>query len=191
MFDVGAITKDLQDRFDLFCYSREECETKVNAATPENVARLLVALSVVTQQLEVARAASVDEDFYLGGSPGGIAQWDADFVAWKERLAYYRGQVAKAPPGDRQDILWSTTAPLLLGFYGGESSTEPQQPIDAVTPFALANQLAIADEWRSERLELFYDDLEEAAKDVVETVGFGIGGIALLLGLGLLLARRR
>lgn len=189
-FDVGAITRELQSQFNLFCYSKEECETKVNTATPEHVGRLLAALSVMTEQLAVARTSSLDEDFYLGGAPGGMAQWDADFVAWRERLARYQGEVAEAPPGDRQDILWSTTAPLLLGFFGGENSDEPQRAIDAVTPFSLANQLALSDEWRSERLSLFWEDVkEEAKKVVVTTLGSGVGILAAAVIVALLVRR--
>lgn len=171
-YDIGKITRELQSDFRLFTnyatWKRNDIELALvddgnaNRATPENVGRLLVALQNLTRDIEAARATMSD---WLPDI--GVVLWDGRFKQWQERLATYEGEVAKAPPGDRGDILWSVTAPLLLGLFGGENSDEPQQPIDAVTPFMLANQLEVADAWRDERWRLFKDDLEAQALKVI------------------------
>lgn len=191
-YDIGAITKELQSDFRLFSTwpagtGRDDIELALvddgatNRATPENVGRLLDALERLTTDIAAARATMSD---WLPDI--GVVLWDGRFKQWTERLQQYQVEVGKAPPGDRADILWSTTAPLLLGYYGGENSTEPQKPIDAVTPFMLANQLEVAEAWRDERWRLFKQDLAESVEAVswlapVAYVAF-VGGGAWWLG---------
>lgn len=203
-YDVGLITRELQAAFKLFdnagaldtrddvvVLELEDPGDAKNLATPENVGVLLESLNDFTAALASERmrlAAQVGLANTIAGVLEGVETeedvqaWDDDFASWRQRLANYNAQVAKAPPGDRGDILWSTTAPLLLGFYGGENSQAPQQPIDAVTPFSLANQLRVADAWRDERLRLLREDIAEEATKVVAGVGGGLlfGGLALL-----------
>lgn len=203
-YDIGKITRELQAAFRLFdnvgdldtrddvvVLELEDPGDATNLATPENVGVLLESLTDFTAALAAERmrlAAQVGIADVIAGILEGteteedVKAWDADFAAWRARLVNYNAQVAKAPPGDRADILWSTTAPLLLGFYGGENSDEPQRPIDAVTPFALANQLRVADAWRDERLRLLREDIADEAKKVVTTAGGGLvfGAVALL-----------
>jgi hypothetical protein len=207
-YDIGAITRELQNAFKLFSgapkitpptkadvleLDLEDAEDgATNLATPENLAVLVDSLEDFTAALAAERirleSLAGDLENAIAGILVGVETkedveaWDADFSEWRSRLQNYRVQVDKAPPGDRGDVLWSVTAPLLLGFYGGENSEAPQQPIDAVTPFSLANQLRVADAWREERLRLLREDIAEEAKKVVT----GIGGGALLGGLALL-----
>lgn len=189
LYDVGAITRQLQDRFRIFkktAYTHEDIEPLgepgQNRVTPKNVSKLLDALTRITSELRAKRSE------LSGWAPDiAIQQWDADMAAWEERLAAYRAAVAVAPTEDRQSILWDVTAPLLVGYYGGEDSTEPQQPIDAITPFSLANQLAVDMTWREERERLFWADLKEAALDVAK-VGLGLAGLVAFAVAGFLLA---
>jgi hypothetical protein len=128
----------------------------------------------------------------LGLPNVALIGWAVSMAAWRERLAKYRAAVGDAPPSDRQAILWDVTAPLLVGYYGGEDSDEPQRVIDAVTPFMLANMQQVEDEFRDELWELFLEDLKTNAADIVKplAVGFGFGALALG-GLALLLVLRR
>lgn len=189
MYDVGAITRRIQAEFRLFCppnVAPQRCaESQTNRATPENLAVLLAELDDVTQ-------AVLDEVNASGISPAARVGFLISLSAWRERLAKYHAEVDKAPPGDRADVVWSVTAPLLLGLYGGENSDEPQRVIDAVTPFLLANQQEVDDEFRDELWSAFLDDLKTNAADIVKplAVGFGFGALALG-GLALLLVMRR
>lgn len=194
-YDTGLITRELQQAFRLFKsagVSRSDVlaleladleGTDRNLATPENVDVLLAALDDLTADLIAARATMSN---WLPDA--AIANWDGDLAKWRGRLGAYHDAVDAAPPGDRQAILWGVTAPLLIGYFGGEASKLPQQPIDAVTPFSLANQLAVDDAWREERWRLFKDDLATAFKDLAN-VGFGIGGVVLFAGGAWLLSR--
>jgi len=154
-YDIAETTRALQTEFRLFG------EGVTNRATPENVAVLLTALADLTRDLEMARATVSN-----WAPDASVPRWDAGLASWKTRLAAYVLQVSKAPPGDRQDILWSVTAPLLLGLYGGENSTLPQRPLDAVTPFMLANQLEVSDAWRTARWDALLGDLEDGARAI-------------------------
>lgn len=186
MFDVGAITRELQQRFSLFCHTREECAAMpANAATPENLSHLLASLQSLTEDMAIAREGLSD-----WMPDAAIQHWDTEFVRWRGRLGAYIDAVDAAPPNDRGAVLWSVTAPLLLGFYGGQASKLPQQPLDAVTPFSLANQLAVDEAWRDERLRLLRQDLADAVKGL----GEGLGMVLTIAGVGLALwafGRRR
>jgi hypothetical protein len=180
-FDVGRIVRDVQGEFDLFCATREECETKSNTATPEHLAVLLASLRAVTD-------AADDE--------GGLAGTTAFFALaqWRRRLDAYDAFVSAAAPGDRVAVLWTVTAPLLLGFYGGPESDEPQRVADVATPFILANASEISEAWRNERRRMFFNDLERGAREIADDITSPIGVPLWVWGagaLGLFLLLRR
>lgn len=180
MYDVGQIARDLQDKFGLFVRPRGEItSSEKNRATPEDLAVLLDELAALTEELaerrRVVQVQTIAEDL-----------WDSDSAAWRARLAEYQAAVRAAPKGDRHAVLWSVTAPLLLGFYGGAGAASPQQPIDAVTPFSLANQLDVADAWREERWQRLWGELEkrfaDAAKGAADAVTSGIAWLPWIVG---------
>lgn len=188
-FDVGKIVRETQRDFSLFCTESRDatvaCKT-TNSATPEHVGQLLNALDDLTEEMRSKRATLSD---WLPDA--AIISWDNDFAKWRGRLGAYHDNVNAAPAGDRQAILWQTTAPLLLGFYGGEASKLPQQVADVATPFSLSNQLDVDEAWRDERLRLFRDDIRSGLTPNIPggwgLVVAGAVGVAALL----LLGRRR
>lgn len=203
-YDVGKIARELQQAFRLFKPGTTQLIDKrdqtldleladneggtTNLATPANVKVLLSALDDLTSDLLTARDTMSDVL-----PDAAIPTWDQRLSQWRGRLGAYHDAVDKAPPGDRADILWGVTAPLLIGFYGGEGSNLPQQPLDAVTPFSLANQLQVADEWRDERLRLFVQDIEEGIESAV-AIGGGLLTVVAIAGtafLGWAFLRRR
>lgn len=193
MYDVGKITRELQSAFRLFGPATKSHDgvvkleladkegTDKNLATAANLRLLVDELEQLTQQIIDKRdelemnMATIGAVILFG--PGSLlvtqeealASWDLDMTRWRGRLGAYRDAVDAAPSEDRATVLWGVTAPLLLGFYGGEASKLPQQPLDAATPFALANQLNVVDEWRAERWKLFIKDLKDGLKQVVDT----------------------
>jgi hypothetical protein len=191
MYDVGLITRRIQSQFRLFCpmgQSPNVCAATPNRATPANVLLLLDELDEVTQ-------AVVDEVKESPISPAARIGFAVSMNAWRSRLGTYRAHAAAAAPNDRRAILWDVTAPLLLGFYGGEDSDEPQRAIDAVTPFLLANMQEVDDSFREELFAAFLQDLRDGATAVIDAVpaiagGLGIGALAIG-GLALLLVLRR
>lgn len=162
-YDVGLITRRLQSEFRLF--DRDPRQQTTNEATPQRIAVLLNSLQKLTDQIVAKRETMSDWVPDMG-----IVLWDKDMAQWQERLAVYKQAVASAAPTDRAAILWTVTAPLLLGFYGGADSDLPQQPLDAVTPFSLANQLDVAEGWREERWKLFLEDLKNGFENLPKIV---------------------
>jgi hypothetical protein len=181
--DIGEITRKLQDSFRIFkkeTYDHEAVDALAqsgqNLVTPKNVGKLLDALQTLTDETQAAR------DKLSNWIPdAAILAWDNDMAQWRARLAMYKGIVAAAhaTPEDRQAILWGVTAPLLLGFYGGHDSKLPLQPLDAVTPFSLANQLAVDAAWRTERERRFWEDVKKAALDVAAEL-WGLAELAVI-----------
>lgn len=175
-YDVGAIVRKLQGDFRLFSTSdRPVGADEKNAATPENLRVLLESLDRLTDSILEQRSEGLLPVFRNEA-------WDTDMVHWQGRLGAYLEAADAAPDGDRQSVLWSVTAPLLLGFFGGEASSLPRQTPDVATPFSLANQLSVAQSWRDERLRLLYEDLRRGASDLVSSSS------AVLLILGVLAA---
>lgn len=99
---------------------------------------------------------------------------------------------------DRDAVLWEVTAPLFLGYYGGRTGTEvplveggfppafdptAQHGPDLATPFSLANQLAVYEEFEQDNWDRLLDDLREGAANV----GRGTVDLAsaVLVGFGL------
>lgn len=153
LYDTAAIAKEIQASFKIF--GRVPLASR-NNATPEHLKLLLDKLSVLTQSVQEAR------DQMSDWTPdAGVLHWDRSMEEWKGRLLRYQNAVATAAPGDRRAVLWTVTAPLLIGYYGGEGSKQPQSVLDAVTPFSLANQLTVDARWRQERWNAFKDDLQK------------------------------
>jgi len=169
MFDVGKITRDIQGQFGLFATTPDP--TEENRATPEYLAVLVGSLGDLTRAMEVRRAELSD---WLPDK--GVIDWDRDFAKWKNRLVMYAAEVSAAAPGDRKAVLWTVTAPLLLGFFGGAEGKLPKQPIDAATPFSLSNQLDVSQSWRAQQWDLLYEDLK---KNAVDAVSSGVGGLLI------------
>lgn len=187
-FDVGRIVRDYQAKF---------VGTSPNLAMPATMVILLAELEDLTRRLEER-----DE----GISP----QVSQDLTRWRARLDGYHEALAKAPSlDDRQAILWTVTAPLLLGWYGGPTGTEVEltpggfppgfntdheHTADLATPFSLANQMGVAEEWDRRRLDLLGQDLKEAALKRPLGVHWGwwvAGGVGVVgLATGVAIAAR-
>lgn len=190
-YDIGKMTRELQDKFRLF--KREHradlpADAK-NLAAPKDVLVLLNSLATRTAEIKAKR------DTLSNWIPdSGILEWDRDLEQWSERLAAYQAATMAAAPDDRAAILWDVTAPLLVGFYGGAEAKLPQQPIDAMTPFSLANQLEVDEKWRDERWEMLKKDLADGLKRVGWNIGFVIAaaaGVAILVSVIVNLGGRR
>lgn len=178
MYDVGAITRAIQTQLGVACPPGVSPARCTNNATPENIGMLLAELREVTDALgqEVAR---------VGLPPLSMVGWATSVSAWRKRLDAYDAIVAAAPPGDRQFIMHDVTMPLVFGLYPGQAE---RRPADMGTPFALANQEQVNDEFRDELWELFLQDLKDNAADIVKPLGASVGaGAALFVG-GILLA---
>lgn len=181
-YNIANVTRDLQREFALFDRDGDDVSDE-NTATPEHLAVLLAALRDMTDGLELRR-----DNINAWLPDAAVRHWDRTMLAWKSRLGRYEFEVAKAPPGDREDVLWSVTAPLLLGFFGGPDSKLPQQPLDAVTPFSLANGLDIDDAWRAQTYRALKADLAKGAEDVADVAVAALDFLPVVVvgGLGLL-----
>jgi hypothetical protein len=167
-YDVGAKVAELHALY---------LGTEPNRATPANMAVLLESLRKLTRTIGV-------ETLRFGWIRDADEQRATrDLLAWEERLDAYEDAVDDAKPGDRTEIQWSVTAPLLLGLYGGPESQEQQRTADVATPFIVANQVALTQEVQDELWADFVGDLEKRAT----RTGMGLG-VAVLIALGLFLA---
>lgn len=190
-YDIGKMTRELQDRFRLFKRDhRDELPGDgKNLATPTNVKALVVALEELTEKILEQRADGVPLRPDFAELDPDFATWDADMSKWQDRLSDYYDAVDAAAPDDRAAILWSVTAPLLIGFYGGEEAKTPQQPLDAMTPFSLANQLELAKAWKDERWNLLLQEIKEKLQQLGIDVGLIIAAAAgVALGVSALFA---
>lgn len=180
-------------------YTVEFLHQEPNIATPENVLLLLQHLAELTDELVAAQAERAAET--PACHDDAICR---DLRRWQARLEEYYAFTAAVPDADLQDrnaILWQVTAPLFLGWYGGKTGHEielvpdgfgpsfdpmVQHPPDIATPFTLANQLLVWQEWEEERFNRLIDDLREGALDVA---GLGLDiGMLVALGFGVVVA---
>lgn len=209
LYDVGEIIRQK---------TLEWLGVEPNLATPANLLLLLEELDELTKQLEehvaehgpqsvVTRAGTLSWISPTG--PFGVALWMAEDKARREhrralealladlrrfrvRLDRYFAYVEGAPdPSDRTAVLWEVTAPLFLGWFGGETGTEVELPEDGVPerfnvqaqhladlgePFRIANAFGVWLEWRQRTPELLIEDTaEEAAKVAKNVVDAGLG----------------
>jgi hypothetical protein len=182
-YDVGGIVRATQEEFRLFRvrtrFGLESATT--NRATPENLALLLHALDDFTDDLVEWHNDSVvnldwRQRFLVDGDEETLERIEDDLEAWQRRLDEYIFAVSEAAPNDRQAVLWNVTAPLLLGFYGGEGSTLGRGVADVATPFRIANALLVSDEFQRRSFEQWQDDFADALMGgtIVDAVGAGI-----------------
>lgn len=184
---IGQLTRDLQERFNLFGVDRDGLPKRTRV-TPENLAALLSALEAQTDAIREKRDGGANWLDMLDPTgavmTGGRTPEELDLalLQWRGRLGAYQDAVKAAIPGDRQGVLWTVTAPLLLGLYGGQASTLPRQTLDAVTPAILAHALDVEDAWKAERLRLLWEDLKDNAKDLADDASGLITAIAVAGG---------
>lgn len=179
-YDVGQVVRD---------YQRAWLGVAPNHATPIDLLDLLFYLDEFTDVLEredVARrtaalgpigiTASCDE--FEQNHPG-YAQTCKDLQRWRKRLDEYLLFTASVPIEDEHDrrvTLWEVTAPLFVGWYGGETGVEIpldpaafppgfdpmiRHPADLATPYMLANQFGIWVAWQDERKKRLVADLTD------------------------------
>ena len=198
VYDVGGIVRD---------YTVTFLHPTPNLATPVNLAMLLEQLQALTDKLEQADEERRRVPGLLNVIPCVFEDGRAvdalclDLVRWRRRLDEYYMHAASIPAEqghDRNTVLWEITAPLFLGYYGGRTGTEvplveggfpdgfdptAQHGPDLATPFSLANQLAVYEEFEQENWERLLDDLREGAAGVGRAsldlasavlVGFGL-----------------
>lgn len=177
-FNIGALTRELQRYFFTGPGLRpvqqvvDDPESMFNVATPRNLLILLDDLASLTDAIDERMTEA--EIVLQPGGPGGPIEVPvehslrADLEAWKIRLAYYVEIANEAPANDRIAVFEPVTLPLLIGFYPGDPV---QKPIDAMTPYMIANGLKVELDWRKERLRLFFGDLWDNAADVFKGAG--------------------
>lgn len=166
MIDVGKIVRDVNAVY------------MVRPLTAKNLLPLVRSLEGTTERIADKLKLQPIE---VGGIGQDLPTVRKDFRAWQGRLGAYRnlleGAIARGQ-GDNPadvDVLWSVTAPLILGLYGGQGSDEPQRTADLATPFILSNQIQVAEDFQRENLERFFTDLKTGAAQVA---GFTFGSLA-------------
>lgn len=196
-------------------YQRKWLGVTPNHATPIDMLDLLYYLDDFTRVLEeedrARRMPSVGltpracKDFEV--SDPGYGQLCTDLERWRNRLDEYLMFVASVPAeqeNDRRTILWEVTAPLFVGWYGGETGSEValpaaafppgfdpnvRHPADIGTPYSLANQFGIWVAWQDERRDRLVEELTDPLKPKPLDYGVAILIGAALLGGALLLRR--
>lgn len=202
LYDVGEVVKQK---------TLEYLGTQPNLATPANLLLLLEELDELTQQLEehvaehgpqsvVTRAGTLA---LITPATGlfGAALWLAEDKARREhqraleavlvdlkrfrvRLDRYFAHVAAAADSsDRNAVLWEVTAPLFLGWFGGETGSEVEVPAGGVPEnfdaskrhladigeaFRIANALGVWLSWKKRAPELLVDDVADEAEKVAD-----------------------
>ena len=198
VYDVGRMVRD---------YTVTILHPTPNLATPINLAMLLERLQALTDSLERADEERRRVPGLLNVAPCVFDDGRAldalclDLVRWHRRLDEYTMHATSIPAErshDRDAVLWEVTAPLFLGYYGGRTGTEvplveggfppafdptAQHGPDLATPFSLANQLAVYEEFEQDNWDRLLDDLREGAANV----GRGTVDLAsaVLVGFGL------
>ncbi len=235
LYDVGQVVRQ---------YTREWLGVAPNLVTPANLLSLLLTLDELTAQLEMHVAKHGPEHVasrtaklgvMTASLPGlGAGLWmlqdqarrenertlasvERDLQRWRIRLDDYIEHVEMAPNSqDRRAVLWEVTAPLFLGWFGGETGvevplppggvpetfdTEARHVADLSTPFRLANELGVWLEWDGRTKRLLVEDIEEETRKVIETakdaapevpsspLPYLLGGVAIG-GVGIALLRR-
>lgn len=210
LYDVGEIVRQK---------TLEWLGAEPNLATPANLLLLLEELDELTKQLEahvaehgpqsvVTRAGTLS--LIVPTGPFGVALWMAEDKARREhrralealladlrrfrvRLDRYFAYVeAASDPSDRAAVLWEVTAPLFLGWFGGESGFEVELPEDGVPesfntgaqhladlgePFRIANAFGVWLEWKQRTPELLTEDAGEEASKVAKRAADAAMGI--------------
>lgn len=179
-YDVGAIVRD---------YTQSIIGVSPNLATPATWIEVLDVLNHLTGRLEAADKLRVLKQA-AKETPGGVLtgpppddQITIDLSRWRIRLDDYMLTTHAAKDElDRKAVLWEVTAPLLLGWHGGPTGTEVALPSggypdgfntaaqhgpDIATPYSLANQLGVWEDWRRRRTELLVTDMKAAAESVI------------------------
>ena len=197
VYDVGGIVRD---------YTVTFLHPTPNLATPINLAMLLEQLQALTDKLEQADEERRRVPGLLNVIPCVFENGQAidalclDLVRWRRRLDEYYMHAASIPAEqghDRNAVLWEVTAPLFLGYFGGPTGTEvplveggfpkgfdptAAHGPDLATPFSLANQLAVYEDFERENWDRLLQDLRDGAG------GLGQGSLdlatAVLMGFG-------
>ncbi len=183
IYDVGKVVR---------AYNKSWLGVAPNYATPAHLMDLLLFLDDFTKLLEEAdvKARTQQQGLLSGGTGEVLVDCDElgawghpglegacrDLQRWRIRLDEYMGAVFEVPPDDEMDrrkTLWSVTAPLFIGWYGGPEGTEPltpggfapgfnpdiRHPADIGTPYSLANLYGIEKAWEKKIREMFIDDI--------------------------------
>ncbi len=212
-YDVGGIVRGYQQTW---------LGVVPNHVTPNQLLGLLNFLSDMTEVIEERdaelrsveqfdRVLSCEE---LGKVRPGYGQPCLDLQHWRARLTDYMLHAGEVPPqlgDDRRETLWTITAPLFVGWFGGATGNEVelaaggfppgfnvdlQHPADIATPYMLANQYGVADAWEKKRAAMLLDDFTpkipdapsgDDLKNALLIAGAVLGGV---LGVGLLLRRK-
>lgn len=157
-------------------------------ATAAGFLPLLEALDIYTTELEEqAEARRLAGQAMPEAVKAAAAKVELRIAAWRVRLEWYLA-MAKTPDNfdDPQEVLWTITAPLLLGhFYGedGKESVRPpgdwehlpplaNAPPDLRTPFLLMTEV---DAHGSVRRPSLADAFAEATADTAGLVGKTVG----------------
>ena len=210
-YDVSRVVRD---------YSSEFLHTEPNLATPLNLSMLVEELqeltdAIVIRDRERRGIAGTEFEFDCVDPTTGEAfdQLCLDLQRWQIRLHEYQRHLDAVPEGEERNrglVLWEVTAPLFLGYHGGQTGVEVplipdgyppgfnvnvQHVADLATPFSLANEMGVYEEFEAEQWDRFLDDLLDAAGDVPE-VGMDLAtavliGFGMVAGVGLLTRLRK
>ncbi len=191
MVDVGKIVREATTAY--------LAPPAPNRATPARLKILVKSLRKTTDQVyaEFIVKKATNLNFWISNS-SSFDQFKADMDAWQGRLQGYEAALSAAPASDRKAILWTVTAPLLLGFYGGADSKAPQAVPDVATPYILMNGFGTMQTFADENYDRLMADMKDAAvaiakKITTHTMNIGAGvGIALAgYGVYLLASKRK
>ena len=218
IFDVGVVVR---------AYSKAWIGVAPNQVTPANLRDLMLFLDDFTVKLEEADIVSRTQlQGPLTGGPGevlidcdelgsygraGLIEPCLELQRWRTRLDEYQMQVNLVPPEqdfDREATLWTVTAPLFLGWYGGPEGTDPlveggfnpgfsadlQHAPDIGTVYRLANSYGIEKAWEKKRREMFIDDIvpdlpEDTLSDLKKLLLYTAVGAAGLIVLNAVIRR--
>ena len=196
-YDVGRMVRD---------YTVTFLHPTPNLATPINLAVLLEQLQGLTDAIEkeerkrrIVPGSGVVVPCIMSDGRA-LDALCLDLTRWRRRLDEYYMHAASIPAEqshDRNAVLWEVTAPLFLGYFGDPTGTEvplieggfpkgfdptAAHGPDLATPFSLANQLAVYQDFERENWDRLLQDLRDGAG------GLGQGSLdlatAVLMGFG-------